>query len=782
MHKQPWLSLPQTLSQQILATFSIALVIILGTILGGSYYLVQISWEGKAQTHAQEVVQGLQQIAQTTPAPSLDLLQTLVESYGNLPNVLEMAVIDADAQTVLHSVAQRQDQPYSLLHPQLLARVQGITPPDLALGLSLRVQEWRHRNAAIRVVPMLLPQIQPDTPVLAIIMLDLRRLHQDIRQGFGWVMLIILGGIGLLLGVMWLLINHIVLIPLDTLREAVLRSQETNSFELKPVLPTTEIWILATTFASVFAQRLRGEMALHASEQRERQRSQELSQALAQLEERSQELQEIKGQLEERVEERTAELHNTLQNLQQVQVQLLEQEKRLRHDTLHDRLTGLPNREYLMQRLGDAIEKSRAGEGLTPDNGGYLYSVLFIDLDHFKVINDSLGHLVGDQLLQRVADRLSHALREQDVLARLGGDEFVILLDDIHDYHYALQVAERLQSRLQSPFQLQNQEVFTGASMGITHSTAGYQRPEDILRDADIAMYASKRSGKGRYSLFTTAMQESARDRLNSENNLRRALNHHEFCLYYQPIFNLETQRIVGLEALVRWQHPQHGLLLPQHFMDLAEETGLIRDLGQWVLRTACHQVQQWQTFAPESSLMLHLNWASSQLLQEDVVELIASVLTESQLPGTCLYLEIGERLLLKPSDTLTEIMGAIQALGIRICVDDFGVGHSSLQTLQDLHIDSLKVDRTFIQQLDPTATDGGMVQAIVALAHSNQMAVIAEGIETHPQLQKLKALHCELGQGLFLAAPQDGTAIAALLARHAVGANTNPEPCYHNT
>lgn len=558
---------------------------------------------------------------------------------------------------------------------------------------------------------------------------------------------------------LWFLLQGIVLRPLDLLRQGMLRSLQSNSFDLEPINPTLEIWSLATTFAYVFSQRQRIEAALLDSRQRESLKAEQLGVALAQLRERSQELEESQALLEQRVQERTAELTHALMELQSAQVQVLEREERLRYDAYHDRLTGLPNRDYLMEQLELAIRQSQS----YPDSSAY--AVLFIDLDGFKVVNDSLGHLMGDQLLQQVADRLSRGLRDQDVLARLGGDEFVILLPNLEDCDYAAVVAKRLQERLETPFYLQGREVFTGASIGITYSTAGYQHPEEVLRDADIAMYVSKRLGKGRYTLFNTTMQEQANDRLYWENELRRAIHQGEFCLYYQPILDLKQGNIVALEALVRWQHPHQGLLMPDLFISLASETGLLPDVEQWVLTQACSQVQQWRTTLDLPHLSLHVN-VEAQLSQAEIEPYFVNLLMTTGLPGSALQLEVSESFLVSADRSNTTVIQNLKGLDIKICVDDFGMGYSSLQNLQFLKIDTLKIDRTFIQSLTQESQEVGMVQAIIALAQSTHRTVIAEGIETFQQLQILQSLGCVLGQGLFFSAPVPGNLIPNMLSQ----------------
>jgi diguanylate cyclase (GGDEF)-like protein len=757
---QSWLSPPTTLSQQLVSALSVALLLIMGTIVGGTYCLVQNNLESKAQIHAHTLVEGLQNTVNHQKDVDISILQTLVERYAELPKISELTLVDRHGDILLHSKGQWRSQPYGSLHPQINTTLQAMQVPWRSQGQSFHLHlRDRGKITLVHIAPLWFPQVASDRPLTAIVILDLQQLREDVRQIFGLMMGITIGGSILMIIMLWFLLQGIVLRPLDLLRQGMLRSLQSNSFDLEPINPTLEIWSLATTFAYVFSQRQRIEAALLDSRQRESLKAEQLGVALAQLRERSQELEESQALLEQRVQERTAELTHALMELQSAQVQVLEREERLRYDAYHDRLTGLPNRDYLMEQLELAIRQSQS----YPDSSAY--AVLFIDLDGFKVVNDSLGHLMGDQLLQQVADRLSRGLRDQDVLARLGGDEFVILLPNLEDCDYAAVVAKRLQERLETPFYLQGREVFTGASIGITYSTAGYQHPEEVLRDADIAMYVSKRLGKGRYTLFNTTMQEQANDRLYWENELRRAIHQGEFCLYYQPILDLKQGNIVALEALVRWQHPHQGLLMPDLFISLASETGLLPDVEQWVLTQACSQVQQWRTTLDLPHLSLHVN-VEAQLSQAEIEPYFVNLLMTTGLPGSALQLEVSESFLVSADRSNTTVIQNLKGLDIKICVDDFGMGYSSLQNLQFLKIDTLKIDRTFIQSLTQESQEVGMVQAIIALAQSTHRTVIAEGIETFQQLQILQSLGCVLGQGLFFSAPVPGNLIPNMLSQ----------------
>ncbi|MGB7895540.1 MAG: EAL domain-containing protein [Microcoleus sp.] len=469
-------------------------------------------------------------------------------------------------------------------------------------------------------------------------------------------------------------------------------------------------------------------------------------------------LQKLTSELEERVASQTAELRQAYNELQQAQVQLLEREEKLGHDAFHDALTELPNRAWFMNRLQQAIDLSYKRED-------YLYAVLFIDLDRFKVVNDSLGHLVGDQLLKSIARQLQVCLRHTDAVARFGGDEFVILLEDIKDIDEPNRVAERIQNQLRQPFNLNNYEVFTDISIGIIVSTMGYDRPEDVLRDADIAMYYAKAQGRGRYEIFDPAMQTVAMTRLQLENDLRRAMALQEFCVHYQPIVSLSTGQLSGFEALVRWYHPSGRMYPPAEFIPVAEETGLINELGWWVLQEACHQISIWQQQFPQTPpLAINVNLSPVQLKQVNLVNRIEEILQQTGFPSYCLKLEITESCILETVSREEKMLKQLKALGILLCIDDFGTGYSSLSRLHEFPIDTLKIDRSFVSRIGLDNSGVEIIQTIVTLARSRGMDIVAEGIEMPTQLQKLRELGCELGQGYLFSRPVDSEKATELL------------------
>ena len=445
-------------------------------------------------------------------------------------------------------------------------------------------------------------------------------------------------------------------------------------------------------------------------------------------------------------------------------------EAKLLHNAYHDALTGLPNRTLFTDHLQMAVERARRCDE-------FVFAVLFLDLDRFKNVNDSLGHTVGDQLLVALSRRLQHCLRPSDVVARLGGDEFAILLNDIgSETRQAVALAERVQQELTQPFNLGGHEVFTTASIGIALSTTGYETPEAVLRDADTVMYRAKAQGKARHEVFDQNMHARVVALLRLENDLRRAVERDEFRLQYQPIVSLDTGRVSGFEALVRWQHPELGLIQPGDFISVAEETGVIVELGQWVLEEACRQMRLWQAISPQHGrLKLSVNLSSRHFVQPDLYERIVEVLAESGLAPSALQLEITESVLMENAQTIVPLLGRLRELGVELAIDDFGTGYSSLSYLSRLKpIHTLKIDRSFISMGGDDHENSEIVRTIIMLARNMGKDVVAEGIETVEQLARLRTLDCAYGQGYLFSRPQDPFEIERRLRRglHAVIAN----------
>jgi diguanylate cyclase (GGDEF)-like protein/PAS domain S-box-containing protein len=439
-------------------------------------------------------------------------------------------------------------------------------------------------------------------------------------------------------------------------------------------------------------------------------------------------------------------------------------EERLLHDAMHDSLTDLPNRALFVDRLTQAIARTQRREG-------YEFAILFMDLDRFKVVNDSLGHMVGDQLLVGMAKRLASCLRPADTVARLGGDEFVILLEDIRTATDATLFADRIQKALKAAFNLEGREVFTTASIGIALSTLGYERPEDMLRDADIAMYRAKSMGKARSAVFDRAMHSSAVALLELETELRRAVERMDFRMVYQPIVSLESRRIVGFESLIRWSHPTQGEIPPAKFIPLAEETGLIVPIGLWTLRESCRQLRAWQGLARRTPpIMMSVNLSGIQLLQPELIMQTDLLLRETGLDGRTLKLEITESIIMEHAQYAMDMLKQIKALSVRLAIDDFGTGYSSMSYLRRYPIDTVKIDQSFVAKITTDEESLEIVRSIVTMAHNLKMDVVAEGVETKEQLEKLRSLNCEYGQGFYFSRPVERDAAEALLLSRGSG------------
>lgn len=423
-------------------------------------------------------------------------------------------------------------------------------------------------------------------------------------------------------------------------------------------------------------------------------------------------------------------------------------EEQLIHDAFHDTLTGLPNRGLFMDRLSQAIERSRRYR--------HVFAVFFLDCDHFKRINDSLGHLIGDRLLTTVADRLEGCLRAADTVARLGGDEFAILLEGIESKGDIDIIAERILDALRMPFNLDGYEVQISASIGIVFIKAQYEEPSAVLRDADIAMYRAKALGKDQCVVFHTAMRGEVLHRLELENDLRRALDAgQQFFLEFQPVVSLDTHAVRSFEALIRWRHPERGVISPGEFIPIAEESGLIIPIGEWVLREACRQLREWQqrvAGAPDVSVSVNLS--ARQFAKTDLVALIQDVTTETGLDPRNLSLEITESIIMKNSEATQEQLYGLRALGVRVQMDDFGTGYSSLRYLHLFPFDTIKIDRSFIGELENNGSSREIVQTILTLSRYLDLDVIAEGVETEAQLTVLRELGCDLAQGYLFAPP----------------------------
>lgn len=431
-------------------------------------------------------------------------------------------------------------------------------------------------------------------------------------------------------------------------------------------------------------------------------------------------------------------------------------EELLLHNAMHDMLTGLPNRTLFLEHLRRAMGRSPLRKSS--------FAVLFLDFDGFKLINDSLGHAAGDELLRTISNRLHAILRGNDIVARLGGDEFTILLDELTEPQDFLNVVGRIQEMFGEPLDIEGREVFISASIGIALHDEKYLSPEEILRDADIAMYRAKSAGKARYEIFNQEMHDQVARRLQLETELRLAYDRKEFSVFYQPIMQLSTNELIGFEALIRWMHPERGMIMPADFIPVAEETGIIVPIGEWVLEEGCRQVREWQQRYQKSDLTISVNLSCKQFIQLDLAERVENILKKTGLEAKNLRLEVTESHVMENSRIAINIMNDLRKLGVRLSIDDFGTGYSSLSYLQRLPIDYLKIDRSFINLMNSNHENGEIIKAIVMLAKNLGMDVIAEGIETEEQAEKLINLECAFGQGYLYSKPADSTAAERIL------------------
>lgn len=436
-------------------------------------------------------------------------------------------------------------------------------------------------------------------------------------------------------------------------------------------------------------------------------------------------------------------------------------ESTIQHQAMHDALTGLPNRAYLMELLSMSLARARR------TGGEHRFAVLFLDVDQFKRINDSLGHVAGDQLLLDVGKRLAGSVRAVDSVARLGGDEFGILLDGLVDPHDALRTTERIQSQFARPFQIQRHEVVVSASIGVATGHIGYERGEEVLRDADTAMYRAKAGGRGRTQVFDATMHKEAVALLQLETELRRAVDRGELRAEFQPIVRLSDGAVVSFEALMRWTHSTLGAVAPDRFISLAEETGLIDTLGEWMLEEVCRCLCGWnQRGVLPPGFTVHVNLSPRQLQQSRIVAVVEQILGRFEVPGGALGLEITESAVMTDPGRSVERLRALKGLGVHLAVDDFGTGYSSLGYLQRFPIDALKIDRSFVTDMNLGGSNTEIVRAVTALGRELRLLVIAEGVETREQFEILRALGCDLGQGYYFARPVSRRRATALLTR----------------
>jgi diguanylate cyclase (GGDEF)-like protein len=460
----------------------------------------------------------------------------------------------------------------------------------------------------------------------------------------------------------------------------------------------------------------------------------------------------------EAAERHVDELNLHIAEQERISLELAKSREHFRHAALHDALTGLPNRALFSELLASEFAAPESEDRCS-------FAVLFFDLDGFKNINDSLGHAYGDKLLVSLAKRLRVSLRPSDTLARFGGDEFAVLLKELNGAEQAAEIADRLQRDISVTFDLDGHTAFTSASIGIAMARSGETDAADLLRDADIAMYRAKENGKRCYAIFDETMHDRAVMRLRLESDLRDAIERKEFCLHYQPIVDLETTRLAGFEALVRWKHPTKGMVPPGDFIALAEETGLIVPIGSWVLEEACRQMKEWQNkLARAKELKLSVNLSSKQVAQSDIATHIIDIVGRTGLDPRRLNLEITESVVMANDESANELFNTLRAFGVQLSIDDFGTGYSSLSYLRKFPVNYLKIDRSFVSQMEEAEESVEIVKTIIELARVSKMKVVAEGIETREHLTRLQQLNCEYGQGYLFSPPVDKSRAEAFL------------------
>lgn len=450
-----------------------------------------------------------------------------------------------------------------------------------------------------------------------------------------------------------------------------------------------------------------------------------------------------------------------------------EMEEQLIYQATYDALTHMPNRVLLEDRLNQAIRRAKRSK--------MKIAVLFFDLDRFKFVNDSLGHNIGDVLLQAVASRLQNCIREADTIARWGGDEFVIILPDIESNHDILPIIERSQKALAEVFKVDNQEIGISSTVGVSIYPADGKDVNTLLKNADSAMYSAKREGPNCYSFYKSHMNERAVELLELEKDLRYALENNEFVLHYQPMVDFKTNKIIGMEALIRWIHPKKGLIPPHQFIELAEDTGLIIDIGEWVLRTACAQNKSWQK-AGMPKIKVSVNLSSHQFRHKDIVHIVSDALKQSKLDPQYLELELTESSIMGNTELYLRAMKQLKALGVSLSIDDFGTGYSSLSYLKKFPVSKLKIDRSFVKDLATEKDDGTIVLAIIALAQKLKMTVIAEGVENAAQIQFLKKNRCDEIQGYYFSPPVEAKEFVKLLKSNTMEVPKTPFPMIKET
>lgn len=831
-----------SLSQQIINSLGISLISIGVFTLGINYSLLHDDLENQFQQRIQSLNQTLVFATESLlDINDISIVQRIVQNYATLPEVIEVTILNPDGTILANAPKQLGKISYSLSDKNINKIVKQVNHNSREINFKTTIN---NQKVIVNILPfssVLFEEFQ--SRGLAIIIIDLSIMHQEVYQIFLTSSLPMMTGTIMILILIGFLMKKNIIKPLEKLNQAVIESQKIDIFSTPKYLPNQEIYFLATTFKQIFQRRIKIELELKESEKREKKKSQELEKTIQELQitqvqlieteriaQLNQELLESQSRYQAVVKQtseglvlidanskqimeaneafchllnytqseivkltiydlsslnstETNHLFETLlgkkDNLfleyiltkkdgslieTEVNVSLITYrqknifclsvrditERKLTENLLHyqafyDSLTNIPNRAFLNTKINEILEQSK--------ENSLLFAVIFMDLDRFKVINDTLGHNIGDQLLQSCAQRIKNCLEKEDLIARWGGDEFIIIIPNFDNLEKVTQIANQILAIVKTPFQIENHQFYISSSMGIALYPQDGTNQDTLIKNADIALYQAKDKGRNNYQFYRPKMNEEASELLLLEGYLHKALANNELLLYYQPQINLNTGKIYGLEALIRWKHPELGLISPAKFIPLAEETGLILSIGEWVLKTACAQNKAWQK-AGLPPVKISVNISPLQFQQTNLLEIINNILVETELESHWLELEITESSLMHNIDFAISLLGNIVKIGVNISMDDFGTGYSSLSYLKKFPFNTIKIDQSFVRDLKENSPDLGIIEAVVALGRNFNLNVIAEGVEKEYQLNILKKIGCHLIQGYLFSKP----------------------------